>query len=250
MALSSSGSSTSTIWNRRSKALSSSKYFWYSSRVVAPMARNSPRASAGFRMLAASIAPWPPPAPTRVWISSMNSSTSPSAAVTSLMTAFKRSSNSPLNLAPAISAPMSKAKSCLFFKFSGTSPSTMRWAKPSAMAVFPVPGSPTKMGLFFVRRLRIWSTRRISSSRPITGSNLFSCANWFRFLAYCARALNCFSAVGLVIFSPFCMVSIVFSSFFGVKPASFNIWLIVLLALTNAHSKWKVATYWSPRLWA
>ncbi len=39
---------------------------------------------------------------------------------------------------------------------SGTSPSTIRWASPSAMAVLPTPGSPMSTGLFFVRRLRTW----------------------------------------------------------------------------------------------
>ena len=55
---------------------------------------------------------------------------------------------------------------------SGTSPSTIRWASPSTIAVLPTPGSPIRTGLFFVRRLSTWITRRISSSRPITGSSL------------------------------------------------------------------------------
>ena len=155
MELAVSGSSTITVWKRRSSALSFSKYFWYSSRVVAPMLLNSPRANAGFRMLAASIAPSPFPAPTRVWISSMKRMMFPSDFVTSLITDFNRSSNSPLYFAPATSAPMSSEKSCLFFKFSGTSPRKMRCARPSTMAVLPVPGSPIRIGLFLVRRLRI-----------------------------------------------------------------------------------------------
>ena len=44
------------------------------------------------------------------------------------------------------------------------SPRTMRWASPSTIAVFPTPGSPMSTGLFFVRRDRTWTTRRISSS--------------------------------------------------------------------------------------
>ena len=55
---------------------------------------------------------------------------------------------------------------------SGTSPDTMRWARPSTIAVLPTPGSPMRTGLFLVRRLRTWMTRRISSSRPMTGSSL------------------------------------------------------------------------------
>ena len=123
--------------------------------MVAPIARSSPRAKAGFRIFAASMAPCPPPAPTSVWISSINSTTSPSLEVTSLITAFSRSSNSPLNFAPAISEPISKAKICLSFKFSGMSPSIILCAKPSAIAVLPVPGSPTRIGLFLVRRDKI-----------------------------------------------------------------------------------------------
>ena len=69
-------------------------------------------------------------------------------------------------------APMSSAISLRFCRLSGTSPETMRWARPSAMAVLPTPGSPIKTGLFLVRRLRTWTTRRISVSRPITGSIL------------------------------------------------------------------------------
>ena len=48
----------------------------------------------------------------------------------------------------------------------------MRWASPSTTAVLPTPGSPMSTGLFFVRRDRTWMTRRISSSRPMTGSSL------------------------------------------------------------------------------
>ena len=164
-------------------------YFWYSLRVVAPMARNSPRAKAGFKILAASMAPSPPPAPTKVWISSINKMISPSLWVTSLITAFNRSSNSPLYLAPATKEPISKEYTVLDFRFSGTSLLIIRKAMPSAMAVLPTPGSPIKMGLFLVRLDKIWITRRISSSRPITGSNFPDSAYSFKLRAYLFRAL-------------------------------------------------------------
>jgi len=48
------------------------------------------------------------------------------------------------------------------------------------MAVLPTPGSPMSTGLFFVRRARIWMTRSISCSRPMTGSSLVSRASWVR----------------------------------------------------------------------
>ena len=66
MVSSTEGSLTKMGWNRRSKAASFSTCFRYSSRVVAPMQRSSPRARAGFSMFEASIAPSAPPAPTSV----------------------------------------------------------------------------------------------------------------------------------------------------------------------------------------
>jgi hypothetical protein len=101
------GSPTNTFWKRRSSAASFSTYLRYSSSVVAPMQCSSPRARAGLSMLPASIAPSALPAPTMVCSSSMNRMTLPSCLARSLSTAFRRSSNSPRNLAPAISAPMS-----------------------------------------------------------------------------------------------------------------------------------------------
>ena len=88
------GSSTTTFWKRRSSAASFSRCLRYSSSVVAPMVCSSPRASIGLRMLAASIAPSAAPAPTRVWISSMNKMMSPRVLI-SLSTFLRRSSKSP-----------------------------------------------------------------------------------------------------------------------------------------------------------
>jgi hypothetical protein len=80
--------------------------------------------------------------------SSTNSTIRPSAALTSPSTALSRSSNSPRYFAPATSDPMSRAKIVLSCNPSGTSPRTIRCARPSTM------------------------TLRISASRPITGSSL------------------------------------------------------------------------------
>src|ERR1039458_9389233 len=85
----------------------------YSVSVVAPMQRRSPRARAGFNMLAASIAPSAEPAPTSVCSSSMKQMISPLDSVISLRTAFRRSSNSPRNLVPATMEPRSSATSFL-----------------------------------------------------------------------------------------------------------------------------------------
>ncbi|MNI55842.1 hypothetical protein D3C73_1108170 [compost metagenome] len=127
----------------------------YSSRVVAPIKRSSPRASIGLSIFPASMALSPvAPAPTTVWISSMNVTIWPLEFLISSRTAFKRSSNSPRYLAPATMDARSKAISVLPRRLSGTSPATMRWARPSTTAVFPTPGSPISTGLFLVRRLR------------------------------------------------------------------------------------------------
>ncbi len=166
------GSDTITGWNRRARAASFSTYLRYSSKVVAPIQCNSPRAKAGLIRFAASIAPSLLPAPTRVCISSINKITSPAAAEISFKIAFRRSSNSPRYLAPAINAPISNAIKRLSRKDSGTSPEIIRNAMPSAIAVFPTPGSPINTGLFLVRRDKTCIARRISSSRPMIGSIL------------------------------------------------------------------------------
>ena len=101
------GSATWMGWNRRSSAASFSRYLRYSSSVVAPMVCSSPRASIGFRIEAASIAPSAAPAPTSVWISSMNRMMSPRVRI-SLSTFFSRSSKSPRYREPATSAPRSR----------------------------------------------------------------------------------------------------------------------------------------------
>ena len=178
------GSPTNTGWKRRSSAASFSIYLRYSSSVVAPMQCSSPRASAGFSRLPASIAPSAFPAPTSVCISSMNRMMSPSAWRTSSSTPFSRSSNSPRYLAPAISEPRSSASRRLSLIPSGTSPLAIRSARPSTIAVLPTPGSPISTGLFLVRRASTWTVRRISSSRPITGSSLPARAASVRSRAY------------------------------------------------------------------
>src|ERR1700682_5448623 len=111
-------------------------------------------------------APSAAPAPTRVCSSSMKQMISPSLSVISRRTALRRSSNSPRYLEPATMAPMSMASRRLPLSPSGTSPATMRWARPSTMAVLPTPGSPMRTGLFLVRRESNRMTLRISSSRP------------------------------------------------------------------------------------
>ena len=135
--------------------------------------------------MAASIAPSAAPAPTIVWISSMNNITSP-AFFTSFKAFLILSSKSPLYLAPATIPDISSVTTLLSFKFSGTSPSIIFSASPSTTAVLPTPGSPIKHGLFFVLLDRICIILSISFLLPITGSSFPSDAcfvkstpNWF-----------------------------------------------------------------------
>ncbi len=65
------------------------------------------------------MAPSAAPAPTTVCSSSMNRMIWPSESVTSLSTAFSRSSNSPRYLAPATSAPRSSAIDALVLQALG-----------------------------------------------------------------------------------------------------------------------------------
>ena len=128
------GSPTMTGANRRSRAGSFSMCWRYSSSVVAPTRRSSPRASSGLIMLPASIDPSAAPAPTMVCSSSMKVTTSPSDSAMSASTAFMRSSNSPRNFAPATIAPRSRLMTRRPFNDSGTSPATTRCASPSTIA--------------------------------------------------------------------------------------------------------------------
>ncbi len=109
------------------------------------------------------------PAPTMVWISSMNRM-APGTLPRSVMTPFSRCSKSPRYLVPASSAPMSRAKMRTSRNSPGTSPRATRRASPSAMAVLPTPGSPTYSGLFLRRRASTWMVRSSSLARPMSGS--------------------------------------------------------------------------------
>ena len=165
--------------------------------MVAPKQCNSPRANIGLIRLPASILPSPLPAPTNVCNSSMNNIISPLESLTALSIALNLSSNCPRNIAPAINAPKSNDNSFLFCKFSGISRDMMRSAKPSTIAVLPTPGFPIRTGLFLVRRDSTCIVRRISSSRPITGSNLPSAANLVKSVVYFSMAfagVSCISS--------------------------------------------------------
>ena len=127
----------------------------------------------------ASTEPSAAPAPTKVCNSSTKRMTL-SFCIISFIMPFRRASNWPRYLVPAISEPKSRDTTRFSKRVSGTSRSTISCARPSTIAVFPTPGSPIKTGLFLVRRLSIWITRSISFARPIIGSSLPSNAIFVR----------------------------------------------------------------------
>ena len=128
-----------------------------------------------------------------------------------------------------MSAPMSSDRSFLSCRLSGTSLSTMRCARPSTMAVLPTPGSPISTGLFLVRRDSTWMVRRISSSRPITGSILPSRAACVRSRAYFLSASYAFSAEAESAVRPLRNASMAALRFCGVTPARARIFAGVAL---------------------
>ena len=150
-------------------------YWRYSSSVVAPIHCISPRASAGLNILDASNEPEALPAPTIVCISSIKSMMSGFFS-SSFRTAFIRSSNWPRYLVPATIEARSSVITRLLNNARDTFRSIIREANPSAMALLPTPGSPMRIGLFFLRRLRICAIRSSSFSRPTMGSSLPSSA--------------------------------------------------------------------------
>ena len=212
------GSCTLTLWKRLSKAASFSMYLRYSLNVVAPIQCNSPRANIGFNKLAASMLPSVLPAPTRLWISSINRMICPFDFLTSSKIAFKRSSNSPRYLAPAINDPISNSINRFSFNDSGTSFFMIRQAIPSTTAVLPTPGSPIKTGLFFVLRDKICITRRISSSRPMMGSIFPSLTSCTRSRPYFFKASTFSSEFGVSNFLPFLLSNSASLACFSFKP--------------------------------
>ena len=130
----------------------------------------------------------------------------------------------------------------------GTSPSTIRRAKPSTTAVFPTPGSPIRTGLFLVRRERTWIVRRTSSSRPITGSILPSRASAVRSRPYLLSAWKVPS--GSCVFTralPF-VSNRAWSNNSPVAPFVESIFLTVESPLcARAMRRCSVLTYLSPR---
>ena len=152
----------------------------YSCGVVAPIQRRRPPASAGLSIPAASILPSAGrPVPISRCISSMKRITLPAPSASS--NTFKsRSSNSPRYLVPATRELADSSIKRFPRSSGGTFPSTMRWARPPIMVVFPTPESPIKIGLLRSLSINVCINRRISLSRPMRGVNCFILACFVR----------------------------------------------------------------------
>ena len=152
----------------------------YSCGVVAPIQRTRPPASAGLSIPAASILPSAArPVPIRRCISSMKRITLPAPSASS-STFRSRSSNSPRYLVPATRELADSSIKRLPRSSGGTFPSTIRWARPPTMVVFPTPESPIKIGLLRSLSINVCINRRISLSRPMRGVNCFILACFVR----------------------------------------------------------------------
>ena len=79
---------------------------------------------------------------------------------------------------------------CLRFQILGyvSAHDTMRQSFGNG-CLYRFPVLRSRIGLFLVRRLNICNTRRISSSRPMTGSSFPERARSFRFMAYLLNAV-------------------------------------------------------------
>ena len=104
------------------------------------------------------------------------------------------------------------------------------------------------MGLFLVRRERICSTRRISSSRPITGSSLPLRASSLRLSAYLPSALNSCEAVCESTVAPLRNVRIASISSFSVAPARLSRSAAAPRSATSPSSRCSTEAYLSPKL--
>ena len=116
------------------------------------------------------------------------------ASLTSLIKFCTFSSNEPRYCVPASMLERSIEITSLLRIEAGTSPATIACAKPSTTAVLPTPASPTRTGLFFVRRLKISAVSWISLLRPITGSNKPSRASCVKLRPSLARMPSFFGA--------------------------------------------------------
>ncbi|CDC73526.1 putative uncharacterized protein [Candidatus Colimorpha enterica] len=148
------------------------------------------------------------------------------------MTFFILSSNSPRYFAPESISGRSSAAILFERNPSGTVPSAIFIASPSAIAVFPTPGSPIRHGLFFVRRDRMRITASVSPPRPKTGSSSPLSAAAERSVPYFRMTDGSFFAVfGAPSFSDTVFEAQIMSAYMSAEEA-----FCAFISLTATHS--------------
>ena len=104
---------------------------------------------------------------------------------------MSRSSSCPRYWVPAVIAAIGTSTIRTPRSGAGTRRATIRWARPSTIAVLPTPAGPSSTGLRFVLRTRISIIHAVSSSRPRTGARDPSAASFVR-----SRPIESSSGVG------------------------------------------------------
>jgi hypothetical protein len=164
------GSRTSIFWKRRDSARSLSNDCFTSLNVVDPMQRSVPLASAGLSRLPAIHGA----ARRRAGADEGVDLVDEDDRVLFLREPVENLLHALLEVAAVARARHERTQiervDVAVLSTSGTSPSWMRSASPSASAVLPTPGSPTSSGLFLRRRQSTCTIRSISAARPISGS--------------------------------------------------------------------------------
>ena len=133
----------------------------YLSFVVSPMMRMSSRTRKPRSVSAAADPEF------RAWIPSIARTISPLESFTSFRRPTKFFSNSPWDAELERIDVRSSSRIRLPGRNS-TLPSYALWAREKMTEVLPTPGSPTRTGVFLLRRDSSWTTSRISRSRPMT----------------------------------------------------------------------------------
>ena len=163
-------------------------YLRYSSSVVAPIVCSSPRASIGLSRFEASIAPSAAPAPDdRVELVDEQDDLA-----LGVLDVLEDGLEPLLELAPELGAGDERAEverdDPLVLERLGDVAPDDALGEALGDGRLADPGSPMRTGLFLVRRRRTWMTRRISSSRPMTGSSLPARASAVRSRPYFSSA--------------------------------------------------------------
>ena len=120
-------------------------------------------------------------------------------------------------------------------------------AKPSAIAVLPTPGSPIKIGLFFVLLDRTCITLLISSSLPITGSNKPFVAFSVKFAANLLSVSKLDSAILFIAFLSFLNCLIWSYKLLKLILFLFKIYLVWSFSFVNDSNKISWVIYLSPK---